>query len=567
MADVNGGTLLARCLASEGVEFVFGLPSPEIDPLLAALGDHGIRLVPIRHEAAGAHMAEGLYKTTGKVAAVIGNPGPGSANLLAGVITCRHEGVPVLAITSQHRLGIVYPSPPSTFQGQDQLDVYRAAVKWGGPILSWDRIPEVVRLAFREMWAGRPGPVQIELPAPVLYATGDDASVRVSKPAAYRAALPEASETQIAEIADLLAGAARPLVFAGAGVDRAGANAALLGVVERLDCPVIASMAGRSVVPLDHPNVVYGFGAGGDAAKREADVVLVVGSRLGNLDLPFDKYWGDPARQRIVQVDIDPRNVGVTRPISLGVIADARTTLERLGHALEARHGGTKATAFRQRCRTASEAWVKEQLGIVDAWSGPGLHPAHVMRSIGAAFGRDVIYVTDGGFTSLWASWFLPPTRPRSYLNILELGMLGTGIPSSLGAKLGNPDREVVCVTGDGAAGFHFMEMQSAVREGVKTTTIVFAEGSWSMEVPNEQMLYGKSFGTEMGTVRWDVVAQGLGCTGLYAETLADVDAALAKAKSASGPVVVCVRTDRTANLSVAPEPALRFAEVYQGPM
>src|SRR5947208_783661 len=185
MAELNGGRLLARCLANEGVRFVFGLPSPEIDPLLAALDEHGMRLVPIRHEAAGAHMAEGLYKTTGQVAVVIGNPGPGSANLLAS--------------------------------------------------------------------------------------------------------------------------AARPLVIAGSGVDRAAANEALLAVVERLGCPVIASMAGRAVVPLDHPNAVYGLGAGGDLAKREADVVLVAGSRLGNLDLPYDKYWGDPATQRVVQIDIDPR--------------------------------------------------------------------------------------------------------------------------------------------------------------------------------------------------------------------------------------------------------------------
>src|SRR4029453_1947126 len=108
MADLPGGELLARCLANEGVRFVFGLPSPEIDPFLAALEAHDIRLVPVRHEAAGAHLAEGLYKTAGQVAAVGGNPGPGSADLLAGVITARHEGVPMLAITSQHRMGIVY---------------------------------------------------------------------------------------------------------------------------------------------------------------------------------------------------------------------------------------------------------------------------------------------------------------------------------------------------------------------------------------------------------------------------------------------------------------------------
>src|SRR5438034_1243970 len=483
MAELNGGRLLARCLANEGVRFVFGLPSPEIDPLLAALDEHAIRLVPVRHEAAGAHMAEGLYKTTGQVAVVIGNPGPGSANLLAGVITARHEGVPLVAITSQHRLGIVYPSPPSTFQGQDQLDVYRPAVKWGGPIFSWDRIPEVVRLAFREMWTGRPGPVHIELPAPVLYATGDESSVRVPAPAAYRAPLPEASEARIAEVADLLASAARPLVIAGSGVDRAAANEALLAVVERLGCPVIASMAGRAVVPLDHPNAVYGLGAGGDLAKRAAE-----------------EWWG-------------------------------------------------------------------EQMRVVESWAGPGLHPARVIQAIGTAFGPGAIYVTDGGFTSLWAYWFLPPTRPRSYLSILELGMLGTGVPAALGAKLGSPAREVVCVTGDGAAGFHFMEMQSAAREGAKITVIVFAEGSWSMEVPNEQMLYGRNFGTEMGTVRWDVVARGLGCEGLYAESLADVEAALAKARGVAGPVVICVRTDRAANLGVAPEAGLRFAEVYHGPM
>ena len=166
-------------------------------------------------------MAEGLYKTTGKVAAVLGNPGPGSANLLPGVITARHEGVPVLVITSQHRLGIVYPSPPSTFQGQDQLDVFRPAVKWGGPIFAVERIPEVLRLAFREMWNGRPGPVHIELPAPVLYATGDDGrGAASSPPARYRGAGPQASEAQIAEAVALLAGAERPLVVAGTGVDR-----------------------------------------------------------------------------------------------------------------------------------------------------------------------------------------------------------------------------------------------------------------------------------------------------------------------------------------------------------
>jgi acetolactate synthase-1/2/3 large subunit len=566
MAQITGGRLLAQCLANEGIEVLFGLPSPEIDPLLVELPEHGVRLFPVRHEAAGVHMAEGWYKTSGRVAAVLGNPGPGSANLLPGVITARHEGVPVLVLTSQHRLGIVYPSSPATFQGQDQLEVFRPTVKWGGPILSWERIPEVLRLAFREMWTGRPGPVHVELPAPVLYATGDPASAPVLAPAAYRPPRPQASEAQLREAAELLAAARRPLVVAGAGVDRADANGPLLELVELLNCPVIATMAGRSSVPSDHPNHIFGFGPGGDTVRREADVVLVAASRLGNLDLPYDKYWGDPARQRVIQIDLDPRNMGVTRPLTVGIVADLKDALEGLLRVLRAARATPRDGSDLARYRQVAAAWWDAQFDAVASWSGPGIHPAHAMAVVGGVFGRDAIYTADGGNTALWARSTLPPTRPRSYHSILELGMLGTGIPQAIGAKLAAPDREVVCVTGDGAAGFNFMELQSAARDGVKITTIVCAEGSWTMEVPNEQMLYGKTFGTEMGPVRWDRVAEGLGCRGEYVERIEDLEQALHRARDAAGPTAVCVRTSREANLAVPQEMLVRFFEVYQGP-
>ena len=208
MTEITGGELLARALANEGVKFVFGLPCPEIDPLLAALEANGIRFVPIRHEAAAVHMAEGLYKTTGQVAVVLGNPGPGSANLLPGVLTARHEGVPVLAITSQHRAGIVYPSTPATFQGQDQLDLFKPAVKWGGPMFEWARIPEVVRMAFREMWAGRPGPVQLEIPGPGALRDGRSGD-RADPPGRQRPRVAAAAVRRAARRGGRPAGAAR----------------------------------------------------------------------------------------------------------------------------------------------------------------------------------------------------------------------------------------------------------------------------------------------------------------------------------------------------------------------
>ena len=199
MSVITGGELLARAMQAEGIEIFFGLPSPEIDPLFAQFEKHGIRLVPMRHEAAAVHMAEGYYKTTGKVAAVLGNPGPGSANLIPGVTTALHEGVPVLALSSQHRLGIAYPSTPATFQGQDQVEMFRPVVKWSAPLLQWERIPELVRIAFREMFNGRPGPVHIDLPAPLMYEERDESEAPVVLAGASRADGPRAGSAQLAE--------------------------------------------------------------------------------------------------------------------------------------------------------------------------------------------------------------------------------------------------------------------------------------------------------------------------------------------------------------------------------
>jgi acetolactate synthase-1/2/3 large subunit len=567
MSEITGAELLLKCLVAEGVKFVFGIPCPEVDPLLAKLDEYGVRFVPVRHESAAVHMAEGLYKTTGQVSVVLGNPGPGSANLLPGVITARHEGVAVVVITAQHRLENVYPSPPSTFQGQDQLDVFKTVSKWSAPILSWDRIPEVMRIAFREMWNGRPGPVHVEIPSPVMYATDDDTKIRLIAPKNYRAAGPQASQSQLEQAAEMLVGAERPLILGGAGVDRANANDALMRIVELLNCPVLGTMAGRSAVPLDHPNFLYTYSPAADAARREADVILVAGSRLGNLDIPYDKYWGNPAGQKLIQIDIDQRDIGVTRPLALGIVADARSALEGLHRVLAAKSVKSKRGDDLKRYQEVSRQWREKAFAKARGYRGEGIHPAHALHAIGNFFGKDAIYVTDGGNTSLWSHWFLPATRPRSYLNILELGMLGTGIPSSIGAKLGNPDREVVCVTGDGAAGFNFMEMQSAAREALRVRTIVFAEGSWTMEEPNERRLWGKTFGTAMGIVRWDKVAEGLGCASFYVDKLEDLEPALNKAREANGPAVICLRTDRDANLAIPAELGLRFAEVYQGPI
>ena len=566
MSELTGGELLARALANEGVKFVFGLPCPEIDPLLAALDANGIRFVTIRHEAAAVHMAEGLYKTTGKVAVVLGNPGPGTANLVPGLLTARHEGVPVLAITSQHRAGVVYPSTPATFQGQDQLDLIKPVVKWNGPVFEWTRIPELVRMAFREMWAGRPGPVHLEIPGPVLYATGDPATAPIHP----------------AESASLLAAAAVR------GAARGGRRAAR----EREDTRDLRRHRRRS-----RPGE-----RGSHRARRTARVPgdPVDGGTCRHAArspavLPFPESGGRRAapqrgrdagrrfarrqsRRALRQVLGRPREVP-GHPRRRGPAAHRRVPSRRDRHGRRCPHGSRRTGREAQGRKLASlgradvaaqravfGAWAKAIGDSVVAWKGPGIHPAQAIGAVGAVFGPGAVYCTDGGMTSLWAGIALPSTQPNSYHGILEFGMLGTGIPSSIGAKLGAPARDVVCVTGDGAAGFNAMEMQVAAREGVKVTCVVMAEAEWTMEIPNEMARWGKTFGTGMGEVRWDKVAEGLGCHGEYVDSIEALPAALARAKAHAGPALVCVRTSKEANLSVPESGIARFFEVYFGP-
>ena len=185
---------------------------------------------------------------------------------------------------------------------------------------------------------------------------------------------------------------------------------------------------------------------------------------------------------------------------------------------------------------------------------------------VGELFGREAVYCVDGGMTSLWAGIALPSTRPSSFHGILELGMLGVGIPAAIGAKLGDPARDVVCVTGDGAAGFNIMEFQVAAREGVKVTFVVMSDGQWSMEIPNEMARWGKTFGTGMGDIRWDKVAEGLGGHGELVESIADLAPALVRARAHNGPALVCVRTSSAASLAMHPSIGGRFFEVYFGP-
>ena len=267
MAEITGGELILKCLKKEGVKRIIGISDAFYHPVMLNCEKYGIRWVAPRHEAAGVHIAEGVYKTTGEVPVVMAGAGPGTANLISGIICARAEGVPVIAITAQRRREVIYPSKIGVYQGLDQYDIFKPITKWNAVVHIWERIPEIIQMAFREALAGRPGPVQIDISETLFYGTGDESKVKILEPHQYRARAPaEPSASEMEHIAELIRTAKNPLLIAGTGVLNSNGSHDFLELVELLNCPAITSMAARSAIPNDHPNYVFGYSKAAFAA-------------------------------------------------------------------------------------------------------------------------------------------------------------------------------------------------------------------------------------------------------------------------------------------------------------
>jgi len=567
MAKITGGELLVKCLQKEGVKRIIGITDASYQPVMFSCGKYNIRWIAPRHEAAGAHMAEGIYKSSGEIPVVMAGAGPGMANLVSGIICARSEGVPIIAITGARRKEVIYPAKTGVYQGMDQLEIFRPITKWNAVVHDLERLPEIIQMAFREAVAGRPGPVHVDISDTILYEEIDDSKITLLEPHQYRAVNPPVpSEMDLDDIAKLISRSKNPLLIAGTGVLNSEGTQVFIELIELLNCPATTTMAARSALPNDHPNLIFGYSNGAFAARREADVVLAFGTCLGELDLPFAKYWGDINTQKIIQVDIDPRNIGANWPIFKGVVGDAKATLKALLNRLKTMGVEPSEGVHLKHYKEMEQEWFKTERQPIDEYVGEKIHPARSVEIAREVFGPDAINVGDGGNTSLYNGFFTTFTKPRTSLGIFEFGHLGTGIPYAVGAKLANPNQDVYCITGDGAAGFNFMELATALREKAKITVIVHAEESWCMEEIIQLTVVdnpAKTIATTQLPIRWDKIAEAIGCYSEYVERLDELQAAITRAKESELPAVVCVKTDKQSNL--IPPGAEQFEEVYSG--
>ena len=559
MGEITGGELLIRCLHAEGVRYVHAITDGTYMMVLEALErlgkEFGIELIVPRHEAAAAHACDAYTRCSGEPAVVMACAGPGAANLIAGLMCAEAEGSPVIAITTTRRSMI---SDSYVHQGGMQvsrhLDIFRPGVKWNGKVDHWNRIPDMLRHAFRVATSGRPGPVHILIPEDILNARDDEAGVQIWTPEKYRVteSLP-GDPTAIARAAELLATADLVNIHCGNGAERSGAGKEIQKIAEYLGCAVTNTIRARGIVSDEHELVFHPTCLSRIMANSQADVVLAVGTRLGELNMwGQPPMFGEPEKQRLIQIDTEPTQIGLNRPVDVALVGDAKKVLSQLFEAVKKQTVKRKTNPKIAEFRAVQDEWQKElDEAVADLERAPML-TGQILKVCNEFFSDDAIMVMDGGNTTLWSIHYHIPKTQRSVIYSMNYGHLGTGLPYAIGAKLAQPNKSVYCVTGDSAFGFNMQELETAVRHNLPVIVIVAVDGAYGMEKSAQRRAFGRDadwFGHDHAPVRYDLVAAAMGCHGEYIQKASEIRSALERSVNSGKPAVIHADVDPVANI------------------
>jgi len=546
---MKGAEALVRCLMEEGVRYVFGVPGDQCNPITDAIyrlgGEVGMRFVTTRHEQAAAHMADAWARVTGEPGVCLGTVGPGVADLVPGVYPAWADSVPVIVLGAQNQTWRCYPEHGS-MQALDQISLMTPITKWRALVNDVRRMPELVQLAFRAATSGRQAPVYLDLPSNVLCDKIDSEEYPILPPQRYRAtAAPVADAGVIEQAADMLARAEWPLIHTGGGVLRAGAWAEVRELAEYLSAPVTTSLGARGAIPEDHPLCLIPGAAAAFKAQAAADVVLLVGGRMGDVDFwGRQPIWGEPGKQRFIQIDIEPQNIGLNRQVEIALVGDAKSTLRALLEAVRVKTGSKTGNPMFEEVWQVQQAWV-------DGWEDGAhsdqvpIHPLRLMREVRQFFPREAIFASDGGNTSVWSFYQNRIYEPRSFLWAADSGHLGSGVPYAVAAKLARPEVPVYCITGDGSFGLNAMEMETARRENVPIVVIIANDKAWGMIKGGQKLVYDARYiGVDLTDARYDKLAEALGCYGERVTEPAQIRPALERAVDSGLPAVLDVIVD-----------------------
>ena len=532
---------LVEVLAINGVKHVFGIVGSAFMDALDIFPAAGIEFVAVAHEQGAIHMADGYARASGRHGVCIAQNGPGVTNFVTGVAAAYWAHSPVVFITPETGsmgLGL------GGFQETEQLPIFSKITKYQGHVNNPKRMAEIAARCFDRAMLEM-GPAQLNIPRDFFYG---DIDVVISPP--MRIAHGPGDSAALDAAAATLASARFPVILAGGGVIMAGATAEAIALAELLGAPVCNSYLHNDSFPASHALAVGPLGYQGSKAAMkliaQADVVLALGTRLG----PFGTlpqygmdYW--PKDAKIIQIDSDPRMLGLVKPISVGIHGDARAAAAALTERLKSRTLACAANRAErlQRLNAEKQAWGTE----LDGWThehdpysvevsanSTYMHPREMLRALEKALPADAMVSTDIGNICSVSNSYLRFEKPRSMFAAMSFGNCGYAFPVICGAKMASPQRPAFAYVGDGAWGISFNELLTCVREKIGVTVIVFNNGQWGAEKKNHVDFYSRRYqGVNLENPSWAGVARAFGCEGVTVEGLADVGPALKAATQA----------------------------------
>lgn len=532
-----------KVLQRHGIEHAFGIIGSAFMPISDYFPRAGITFWDVAHECNGGYMADGFTRTTGKMAMIIAQNGPGITNFVTAVKTAYWNHTPMLLVTPQAANRTI---GQGGFQEVEQMAAFRDMVAYQEEVRDPARIAEVLN---RVIAKGKrlSAPVQINVPRDFWTQVID-----IDLPAIVEFERPSGGAEAIAEAARLLTGAKFPVILNGAGVVLGGAIAASQALAERLDAPVCCNYQHNDAFPGSHPLFAGPLGYNGSKAAMEliarADVVLALGTRLN----PFSTlpgygidYW--PRAARLIQVDINPDRIGLTKPVTVGIVGDARQVAEAILARLGEEAGETGRAERRALIARTKSAWAQELTSMDHEADDPGttwnerarkakpdwMSPRMAWRAIQAALPKEAIISSDIGNNCAIGNAYPAFEAGRKYLAPGLFGPCGYGFPAIVGAKIGNPDTPVVGFAGDGAFGISMNEMVTIGRKKWPAITmVIFRNYQWGAEKRNTTLWYADNFvGTELNEgVSYAGIAQACGLKGVQARTMAELTSALDQA-------------------------------------
>lgn len=535
---------LMECLKAEGVDVVFGLPGGASLPTYDAFYDAGIRHILVRHEAGGGHAAEGYAKATGKVGVSLATSGPGATNLVTPICDAMMDSVPVVFITGQVRTDLL---GTDGFQEADTIGITMPIVKHSILIQDPREIPRSIHEAFHIARTGRPGPVVVDIPTDlsrtdIPYEPVTDIHLPGYQPTT------SGNQKQIRLAAKALANARRPVLYAGGGAVAASQELIELATCDRL--PVTCTLMGLGALPATHPHWLGMLGMHGtrtaNYAMDEADLIVAIGARFD--DRVTGKLSEFAPRAKFIHIDVDPAEISKNIPAHIPIVGDTSDILPRLTAEYRA------LTPDPQRLEEwwhRITAWQERYpLGYEDS-ADSEIKPQYMIQALHEATGGDAIVSSDVGQHQMWTAQYYGFPAPRRWINSGGLGTMGFGLPAAMGAKVGCPDKTVVCIAGDGSIQMNIQELATCAQNGIDVKVFIMNNGYLGMVRQWQELFWDRRYShVDMGSFPDFVkLAEAYGATGIRLSDKTTLVEDFKTALATEGPVVVDVRVTAEENV------------------